>query len=218
MPASHFLPGALSGATLADLAATLLQARQTHLPKRLGAPGPDGAQLASILGAAAHAPDHGRLLPWRFVLVPEGARAALADAFAQALSERDPAALPDQLARAREKAGRAPVLLLAVVDAGCGESAIGLPERLVSAGCAVQNILLMATAHGFGSALTSGQSLQSQALRQLFALSNSEQALCFISIGQVAEPKPARMRPAPDTYLSTLQPAGGTVPGVDPCD
>ena len=48
----------------AELAAALLQARQTVLPKRLGAPGPDAAQLQAILAAAGHAPDHGCLLPW----------------------------------------------------------------------------------------------------------------------------------------------------------
>src|SRR5574337_190467 len=69
----------------ADWVAALLQARQTILPKRLGAPGPDAAQLQAILAAAAHAPDHGCLLPWRFVLVPQDARAALAEVCAQAL-------------------------------------------------------------------------------------------------------------------------------------
>lgn len=197
-----------------DLAGALMQARQTLLPKRLGTPGPDAAQLASILGAAAHAPDHGRLQPWRFVLVPQDARAALGEAFAQALVERDAAALPEQIAQAREKAGRAPVLLLAVVDSTCGDAAIDLAERLVSAGCAVQNMLLMATAHGFGSALTSGKAMHSRALRQLFALGDAEQALCFISVGRPAAPKPPPPRPAPQTYLSTLQPQGGTVPGV----
>ena len=54
---------------LADLAATLMQSRQTILPKRLLEPGPDAAQLEQILAAAACAPDHGQLLPWRFVLL-----------------------------------------------------------------------------------------------------------------------------------------------------
>ena len=79
----------------AELAAALLQARQTVLPKRLGAPGPDAAQLQAILAAAGHAPDHGCLLPWRFVLVPQQARTALGDTFAQALRERDAAATPE---------------------------------------------------------------------------------------------------------------------------
>jgi len=74
---------------LVTTAATLMQSRQTILPKRLMAPGPDAGQLQQILEAAASAPDHGQLLPWRFVLVPQDARAALATVFGAALLERD---------------------------------------------------------------------------------------------------------------------------------
>jgi len=131
----------------------LLHLRQTILPKRLMAPGPDTEQLALILGAAAHAPDHGQLLPWRFVLIADAERAALGRAFSAALLERDPTALPQQLQQAYEKALRAPLLMMLVVEDVRGDVQIGLLERVVSAGCAVQNMLLMATALGFGSAL-----------------------------------------------------------------
>lgn len=192
--------------------AALLRARQTVLPKRLGAPGPDAAQLQSILAAAAHAPDHGCLLPWRFVLVPQDARPALGDVFAQALCERDAAATPEQQAQAREKAFRAPVLLLVVVDELSGDGLVPPAERILSAGCAVQNLLLMATAQGFDSALTSGKALQSQALRALFGLQGGERALCFISLGTVLSRKPARVRPLPAQYLGTLVPGRGVQP------
>lgn len=197
----------------AAMAAALIQSRQTILPKRLGAPGPTGAELAQILGAAAHAPDHGQLVPWRFVLVPAAARPALAEVFAQALLERDPEASPEQAGQAREKAHRSPVLLLAVVDAQRGDPEVDLAERLVSAGCAVQNMLLMATAQGYGSALTSGKALKAAGLRALFQLLPSEQAVCFISIGTVVSRKAVRVRPAASSYVSTLQPGRGVVPG-----
>lgn len=190
--------------TEAAALAAILQARQTILPKRLGAPGPDAQQLDAILAAAAHAPDHGQIMPWRFVLVPPAQRARLADAFAAALLERDAAALPEQLEQAREKAHRSPVLLLVVVDGQRGDPAVGLPERILSTGCAVQNLLLMATALGFGSALTSGKALQSQALRALFGLHDGEQALCFVSLGSVVARKAPRARPVPADYFTSL--------------
>ena len=198
---------------VAAIAATLIQSRQTILPKRLAGPGPGTDELAQILEAAAHAPDHGQLVPWRFVLVPEAARAALAEVFAHALQERDPAAMPGQAAQARDKAHRAPVLMLAVVDAQRGDPGIDLAERLVSAGCALQNMLLMATAQGYGSALTSGKALKAPGLRALFRLADSEQALCFISIGTVQSRKSARSRPAARNYVSTLDAQRGVVPG-----
>ena len=203
---------AAAGAAPADLVAALLQARQTILPKRLGAPGPDAAQLQAMLAAAAHAPDHGCLLPWRFVLGPQAARAALAEVFAQALRERDAAATPAQQEQAREKAYRAPVLLLAVADERGGDPGIEPGERIVSAGCALQNLLLMATALGFGSALTSGKALQSQALRTLFALGEGERALCFVSVGTMLVRKPMRTRPVPAQYVATLVPSQGVQP------
>lgn len=198
---------------LADLAATLMQSRQTILPKRLMEPGPDAAQLAQILGAAASAPDHGQLLPWRLVRVPQDVRALLAEQFAAALQERDADALPAQVEQAREKAFRSPCLLLLVVDGARGDPEVDLAERLLSAGCAVQNILLMATALGFASALTSGKALKADGLRRLFALSESDHALCFVSLGTAMGSRPGRIRPRTADYVSHLAPQQGVVPG-----
>lgn len=184
--------------------AALQQSRQTVLPKRLIVPGPDADQLQLILDAAASAPDHGQLLPWRFVYVPAEQRARLAEVFAVSLLERDAQATAEQVAQAREKAHRAPLLLLAIVDGTRGDLAIDLHERILSAGCAVQNMLLMATAMGFGSALTSGQALKAQPLRKLFDLSPEEHALCFMSVGTVQSRKPTRSRPAVSDYVRTL--------------
>lgn len=188
----------------AILAAALLQSRQTILPKRLMPPGPDAEQLQLILEAAASAPDHGQLLPWRFVIVPETARADLASVFAAALLERDAQATPQQVTQAQEKAYRSPLLILALVDAQRGDPEIDLGERIVSAGCAIQNMLLMATALGYGSSLTSGKALKSDGLRQLFGMTPGEQALCFLSVGSVQSRKGARLRPSPADYVSTL--------------
>lgn len=189
---------------IAALAAELMRSRRTVLPKRLGLPGPSAAQQRAMLEAAASAPDHGQLLPWRFVVVPMSARAALGEVFVESLIERDPAATTEQCAQAREKANRAPLLLLLVVDGACGDPAVDLLERVVSAGCAVQNVLLMATAQGFGSALTSGKALSSRGLKRLFGLRERERALCFVSVGTVLSNKPARARPDVADFVSTL--------------
>lgn len=181
-----------------------MQSRQTVLPKRLGAPGPDPDQLQILLEAAASAPDHGQLIPWRFVLIPSEARQRLAEVFAQALLQRDGNATEQQIASAREKAYRAPLLMLVVVDGGTGDTEIDLYERLLSAGCAVQNMLLMATAQGFGSALTSGKALKSAPLRELFGLSEQAHAVCFVSVGTVLSAKKPRVRPQPSDYVQTL--------------
>jgi nitroreductase len=200
---THGVDAALAG----EWAEALIHGRRTVLPKRLAAPGPDAQQLQRILGAAAAAPDHHDLMPWRFVIVPDAARPALADAFAAALHGRDAQATPQQLEDARAKAFRSPLLMLAVARvSGGGDEEITAAERLVSAGCAIQNMLLMATALGFGSSLTSGKALASPALRTLFGLAAEEQALCFVNVGTIAGPKRARTRPTPERYVSELKP------------
>jgi len=196
--------GARFAPDIAELTATLIHSRQTVLPRRLAAPGPDAAQLAQILGAAAAAPDHGQLTPWRFVLVPEGARWRLADVFATALLERDPQATAEQAQQAREKAYRAPLLVLVIGRLHDDNLEIDTGERLISAGCAIQNMLLTAHALGFGAALTSGKALKSTALRKLFALAPGEEALCFVSVGTAVKRRPTRQRPGLEQYLSVL--------------
>jgi nitroreductase len=216
-PAAKELPSdgaGQAGSDMAALTAALMQTRQTILPKRLAAPGPDAAQLDQILQAAATAPDHGQLLPWRFVNVPQAARARLAEVFGAALIARDADATAEQVAQACEKAHRSPLLLLVIVDGQRGDADIDLAERIVSAGCAVQNMLLMATALGYGSALTSGKALKSDGLRRLFGLAPGEQALCFVSIGTVQSRKSARLRPAPGDFVSTLSADGAVVAGL----
>jgi len=192
--------------TAALNAAALMAHRQTILPKRLAEPGPDESQLDQIFRAAAAAPDHNERLPWRFVLIPASQRERLAEVFAASLRERDPLATADQVEQAREKAFRSPTLMLAVVDTGPPGDEIPPTERYISAGSAIQNMLLMATAQGFGSALTSGKAMESKGLRDLFALRDTEHAVCFVSIGTAGKRKPARARPEPDRFVSTLTP------------
>ncbi len=185
-------------------AQALLTSRRTTLPKRLQSPGPDAAQQAAILAAAAAAPDHGQLLPWRFIEVPQARRVELAQAFAAALIERDPEASADEQEQAREKAYRAPWLLLAVCRLRGGDPDIPGQERLLSAGCAIQNMLLLASAAGYGSGLTSGKALASQALRQLFGLHDDEDALCFLNFGTVSEVRRGKPRADSSAYFSRL--------------
>lgn len=190
----------------AELTATLIHTRQQLAPKRLFAPGPDAAQLEAYFLAAAAAPDHGQILPWRFIVVPQSSRAGLGEVFARALKERDPAASDKELAQARDKAHRAPFVALAVVrDEADDHPEIPLAERLVSLGCAIQNLLLSAHADGFGSGLVSGQAMQTTGLRQFFALHENERAVCFVALGTADRSKPIRPRPAPGAFVSSLQ-------------
>ena len=192
------------GETFAVVSA-LIASRQTVLPKRLVAPGPTPAQLEALLALAADAPDHGLLTPWRFIIVPGPQRHRLAEVFAQALVDRDPQALPEQIAQARDKAHRAPLLMLAVACLGPREPNTPMLERMVSMGAAIQNLLLGAHAMGFGAGLTSGQAMASPRLRQLFRLADGEAAVCCVNIGTATQRSQRKaLRPSPAQFVSRL--------------
>ncbi|MFY9184831.1 MAG: nitroreductase [Limnohabitans sp.] len=177
------------------LASQWMASRQTVLPKRLVAPGPSAAELDQLFQAAAAAPDHDLINPWRFLIIPEHKRLDLGELFAAALLERDPSASPDQLAQARDKALRAPLLMVLIVDEAKGSAEIDLLERVLSAGCAVQNVMLLAQAMGYGSGLTSGKALKAASFRAGLGLNPSEHAICCLSVGTVSSRKPFKARP-----------------------
>jgi nitroreductase len=185
-----------------EFAEKLIHGRVHVSPKRLGSPGPNDSQKNQILLAANAAPDHGRMVPWRFIEISETSRKSLGEVFAQCLLERDQSASPIQLQEAREKALRGPLLLLAIANYVDETNEIRKEEKLVSLGCAIQNILLSAYALGFGSGLSSGKALQSPRLRSLFNLADHEDPICFITIGTVTQNKSGRVRPDLSSYHS----------------
>lgn len=185
-------------------ALTLIHTRQSTSSKFLGDPGPDRAQIETILDAAGAAPDHRRLTPWRLVIVPAQKRPLLAEAFAEALGERDSQATEAQLREAREKAYRGPLLVAVIARLSPTLGTVPTPERLIAAGCALQNMLLAAHAMGFGGGLLTGKSLYSERLSQFFQLADAEQLLCFMAVGTVVRGKPVTSRPTMNDYTTTL--------------
>ena len=175
----------------------LVAARRNFTLRRLHAPGPDAPTLARIVEAAAHAPDHGLLRPWRFVLIPQQRRADLGEVFAEALAERDPGCGEDALATAR-------CLLVAVLRDDPAAKAIPVSEKLVSLGCALQNLLLAAGVAGFATGLASGAAMDVPGMRRLLRLEAHERAICFIGLGTAALEKPPRPRPDAADYLSSI--------------
>ncbi len=188
-----------------SFARALIGSRQNVSPKRLVEPGPSSEQLESLLALAAAAPDHGLLTPWRFIIIAPAQRHRLAEVFAGALIDRDPGATLAQIEAAREKAYRAPQLMVAVACLGAREPNTPPLERMVSMGAAIQNILLGAHAMGFGAGLTSGQAMTSPRLRALCGLCEGEVAVCCLNIGTVSKRKASsRIRPLPLLFTSEL--------------
>jgi nitroreductase len=191
---------------LFETAQALITSRSNVSPKRLVEPGPSPQQFEALMSLAAAAPDHGLLTPWRFIVVPAAQRQRLAEVFALALIDRDPGATLQQIESAREKAYRAPLLMVAVACLGPREPDIPRLERMISMGAAVQNLLLGAHAMGFGAGLTSGQAMKSKRMHQLCGLAHEEWAVCCVNIGTVSKRKSVvRSRPQPAGFVTELR-------------
>jgi nitroreductase len=169
----------------------------------LTTPAPDPAQLDEILRAASSAPDHGRLRPWRFIVVAEGARGALGDAFAAAHAEREPTASPTALQRTRAKALRAPMIVV-VVSAPQPHPKVEMWEQHASAVCAAHGVVLAAHALGFGAMWRSGWFGGAPGVRAHLGLAAGEDVTGWIYLGTPAGPAPAPRQPVdpPVTWLT----------------
>lgn len=187
--------------SIIEVCDALIHTRQHIGPKHLAEPGPNPVQLRELLAAAAAAPDHKQLRPWRFLVLGDEARRKLSEVFVAALLARDPGALPAHVDDARKKAFRGPVLILAVADLRHEHPDVHALERVVSLGAAIQNLLLAAQARGFGSGLSSGRALHTPQLREAFGIAEGEHAVCFISLGTPLRSKPGRQRPAVDEFV-----------------
>jgi nitroreductase len=128
----------------------LLLSRRSTPSRLLGPPGPDEATLLELLGAAVHVPDHGKLAPWRFVLVEGDARARLGEVLAERHRATVTEASQTSLEKERQRFLHAPTVIVAVgrIDPG---HRIPEQEQLLSGGCACFSLLLAAHAHGFGA-------------------------------------------------------------------
>ena len=158
----------------------LLHTRYSAL--KLGEPAPSAKAVRALLESAAHVPDHGRLLPWRLILVEGDARLRLGDVLADALSRRNPLANAAALARERDKALRAPLII--VVATRCDwTSKIPLIEQILSAGCAAHSIMQAAFAQGLGAMWKTGDAAYDSTVKRAFGIEPDDSIVGFIHVG-----------------------------------
>ena len=159
--------------------------------KALSEPGPTDSQIAALLEAGACAPDHGRLRPWRFLVVRGKAREELGDLFATVTRARQADATEDALERERRKPLRAPLIVI-VAAVLTAQSKIPEIEQLLSVGAAAQNILLAAHGLGFGAIWRTGETAYDPQIVEGLGLPREARIVGFLYIGSSASPPIAR--------------------------
>lgn len=183
---------------------SLLATRRSGKPRDLVAPGPDAAQLATMLAIAARVPDHGKLAPWRFVVVGDDRRAQLSALIVDAYRRERPQAAATEIASLDQFAHQAPTLVVALFSPRA-ESHIPLWEQQMSAGAACMNLLHAAHASGFAGGWLTGWPTYSDAVRDAFG-SDPERIVGFFFIGTPSRPLDERPRPDMTAIVSHWEP------------
>ncbi|HSI19893.1 MAG TPA: nitroreductase [Sphingomonas sp.] len=173
---------------------SLLATRRSGKPRDLIAPGPDADQLNALIAIAARTPDHGKLAPWRFVIVPADQRDRLAEVITTAYRTERPEAARLEIESLEQFAHQAPALVVALSSPRT-ESHIPLWEQELSAGAACMNLLHAAHAMGFAAGWLTGWSAYNESVRDAFGAA-PERIVGFVFIGSPA--KQLEERPRPD--------------------
>lgn len=183
---------------------SLLETRRSAKPRELTGAGPTAAELERMLAIAARTPDHGKLTPWRFIIVGEDQRDALAALLQEALKEENPDATEAHRQKEDEFAHYAGQLIV-LVSAAVPDHKIPQWEQQLSCGAAGMNLLLAAHALGYVAGWVTGWRAYSERVRGAFC-GPGERIAGFIFIGHAGREIEDRSRPALPNVVRDWQP------------
>ena len=179
-----------------------LLSRRSGNARALAAPGPDRATMEAIVLAAARAPDHGRLVPFRFLEIAEDARGRLADLLEASSRALTPDLPQPEIERAREKAFQGPLILAVIARIDVAHPKIVASDQWLAVGCALENLLLATQSFGFAAAVRSGRFLETAPVRSGFHLGETEHLVALVAIGTPTDWPPEKPKPALEKVLA----------------
>ncbi|MDZ7588038.1 MAG: nitroreductase [Parasphingorhabdus sp.] len=177
-----------------------LATRRSGKPRNMIAPGPSREEIGDIVESALRTPDHGKLSPWRVIVIGDQQRTALGEAFAAAYRADKPAAGRLEIQSLIDMATQAPALLV-VLSSPVVSTKIPLWEQEQSCGAFVMNILHAAHARGYVGSWLTGWPAYCDAVRDLFGEA-PERIAGFVYLGTSTSPLEERPRPQLETVLS----------------
>jgi nitroreductase len=181
----------------------LLGRRRSVGPARLAEPAPDRAQIQTLLTLASRVPDHGRLAPWRFIVLSGDARLTIGKVISAAFLADNPDADEERKAHEAKRLNHAP-LVIGVVSRAGSHPKIPEWEQILSAGAVCMTLSIAANAMGFAcSWLTEWYSFDRRVLDAL-GLAPTERLAGFVHIGTPIEAPQERPRPNLDQIVTWL--------------
>ncbi len=160
---------------------------------KLAEPGPSREHIERIIKAGTRAPDHGRLRPWRFVVLEGDARKKLGDAMASLLKEKLPEVSDAQLASEAGKPLRAPTII--AVGAKISKGKIPEIEQVAAVAAGIQNMFLVARALGYGVMWKTGGAAYASSVKELLNLAPEDHIVGFLYLGTPAANGPLVQAP-----------------------
>lgn len=161
----------------------------------LDTPAPTHAQIEAAIECAATAPDHKKLNPWRFIVTQGEARHKLGQALleaAQAKAEQEGEVLSEKdLEKTQNMPLRAP-LIITVVTKIQDHYKVPPFEQILSAGAAVQNLILALKAQGFSTVWRTGLLCNEPAVKAYFEVGSDDYVTAFVYTGTSPKSEPAR--------------------------
>jgi nitroreductase len=150
---------------------------------RLAEPGPSPEELDRLLQAAGRAPDHGRLKPWRLIVLKDALREAFTAAAAQAKLARLPAMTAEQLAAEREKMNLSPTIVVIGCAVNRAQTKIPEIEQIIAVGAAAQNLFLAAHDMGYGVMWKTGAAAYDPAVKATLGLRPDDHIVGIMHLG-----------------------------------
>jgi nitroreductase len=177
----------------------LLMRRRSVKARDMVGPGPDRETLEKILLAGLRVPDHGKLTPWRFIVLEGAARETLGDLISKALMEENNSS-ETVAEKMKGYATQGPTLVIAIHSPSTARP-IPAYEQMLSTGAACQNILVAATALGIAGQWLTGWAATSKTVANGLGLSGDEQIAGFLFFGSQVEEPTERPRPSLDDQV-----------------
>jgi nitroreductase len=182
-----------------------LNSRRSMPARQLGEPGPSPQQLDDLLSAALRVPDHGKLMPWRMLVIRGEAKTQLGERLALLHQKIEPGIADSQLLKDRERYTFAPLVIAVIARIDEHHHKVPAQEQLLSAGCVAYNVLLGAQALGFAAQWLTGWAAYDPEAASLLGLSENERIIAFVHIGTAKESAPERTRPALQEVVGEFQ-------------
>jgi nitroreductase len=173
----------------------LLQSRRSVPPRLLSTPAPSAAEISTLLKIASRVPDHARLIPWRFIVIPAEGGARLGELLAKTYLEDHPDATEANLETERGRLVRAP-LVIAVVSRLREHPKAPELEQVLSAGAAAMSLVIAANAMGYAANWHTEWYAYDARIMSELGLSSNERIAGFIHIGTPTSEWADRDRPA----------------------